>query len=97
MPAGSPMDTIVILFFNFLTTLALPMFIWRRHRHAFSVLRPVAIRVLGALTLIFPFIELCKPGQPAAYREFPYIGHRPTDVYRRKACSPTPVQVVGME
>ena len=27
----------------------------------------------GALTLVVPFVELCKPGQPAPYSEFPYI------------------------
>jgi hypothetical protein len=25
------------------------------------------------ISLIVPFIELCKPGQPAPYSEFPYI------------------------
>jgi amino acid transporter len=69
----STMGTIVILFVYFLTTLALPVFMWRRHRESFSVLRHVAIPVLGALTLIVPFVELCKPGQPAPYSAFPYI------------------------
>jgi hypothetical protein len=63
----------VILFVYFLTTLALPVFMWRRHRSAFSVLRHVGIPVLGALTLIVPFVELCKPGQPAPYSVFPYL------------------------
>jgi amino acid transporter len=69
----STMGTIVILFVYFLTTLSLPIFMWRRHRHSFSALRHVAIPVMGALTLIVPFVELCKPGQPAPYSEFPYI------------------------
>jgi amino acid transporter len=69
----STMGTIVILFVYFLTTLALPIFMWRRHRQSFSGLRHVAIPVLGALTLIVPFVELCKPGQPAPYSEFPYV------------------------
>jgi amino acid transporter len=69
----STMGTIVILFVYFLTTLALPLFMWRRHRQSFSPLRHVAIPVLGALTLVVPFVELCKPGQPAPYSEFPYI------------------------
>jgi amino acid transporter len=69
----STMGTIVILFVYFLTALALPVFMWRRHRQSFSALRHVAIPVLGALTLIVPFVELCKPGQPAPYSEFPYI------------------------
>ena len=69
----STMGTIVILFVYFLTTLALPIFMWRRHRPSFSALRHVAIPVLGALTIIVPFVELCKPGQPSPYSEFPYI------------------------
>jgi hypothetical protein len=67
------MGTIVILFVYFLTTLSLPIFMWRRHRQSFSVLRHVAVPLLGALTLIVPFVELCKPGQPAPYSEFPYV------------------------
>ena len=69
----STMGTIVILFVYLLTTLALPVFMWRRHRDSFSPMRHVAIPVVGALTLIVPFVELCKPGQPAPYAEFPYI------------------------
>ncbi len=69
----STMGTIVILFVYSLTTLSLPLFIWRRHRQSFSALRHVAVPLLGALTLIVPFVELCKPGQPAPYSEFPYV------------------------
>jgi amino acid transporter len=69
----STMGTIVILFVYFLTTVSLPFFMWRRHRESFSLLRHVAIPVLGSLTLIVPYVELCKPGQPAPYSEFPFI------------------------
>ncbi len=69
----STMGTIVILFVYFLTTLSLPVFMWRRHRQSFSVLRHVAIPALGTATLIIPFVYLCKPGQPAPYNEFPYV------------------------
>ena len=69
----STMGTIVILFVYFLTTLSLPIFMWRRHRDSFSPFRHVAIPVLGSLTLIVPFAELCKPGQPAPYNAFPFI------------------------
>ncbi len=68
----STMGTIVILFVYFLTTLSLPVFIWRHHRGSFSIFRHVAIPVLGSLTLVVPFIELCKPGQPAPYSLFPF-------------------------
>jgi amino acid transporter len=69
----STMGTIVILFVYLLTTLSLPVFMWRRHRQSFSTLRHMAIPILGALTLIVPFVELCKPGQPVPYSEFPYV------------------------
>jgi hypothetical protein len=29
--------------------------------------------LLGALSLIVPFVELFKPGQPAPYSQFPYL------------------------
>ncbi|MGE5407772.1 MAG: hypothetical protein ACM3NV_04090, partial [Syntrophothermus sp.] len=69
----STMGTIVILFVYLLTALSLPFFMWRRHRQSFSPLRHLAVPVLGALTLIVPFVELFKPGQPAPYDAFPYI------------------------
>ena len=69
----STMGTIVILFVYLLTTLSLPVFMWRRHRDLFSPVRHVVIPVLGAMTLIVPFVELCKPGQPSPYGEFPYV------------------------
>jgi amino acid transporter len=69
----STMGTIVILFVYFLTTLSLPVFMWRRHRKSFSPLRHVVMPVLGAVILIVPFVELFKPGQPAPYAEFPYV------------------------
>jgi amino acid transporter len=69
----STMGTIVILFVYLLTTISLPVFMWRRHRQLFSPLRHVAIPVLGALTLVVPFVELCKPGQPSPYSVFPFL------------------------
>jgi len=69
----STMATIVILFVYFLTTVSLPVFMWRRHRDSFSPIRHVAIPVLGSITLIVPFVELCQPGQPAPYSAFPFI------------------------
>jgi amino acid transporter len=69
----STMGTIVILFVYFLTTLSLPVFMWRRHRDSFSPLRHAVIPAVGACTLIVPFAELCKPGQPAPYSAFPFI------------------------
>ncbi len=70
---ASTMGTIVILFVYLLTTLALPVFMWRHHRPAFSGLRHLALPILGAATLVVPFLELFKPGQPAPYSLFPYV------------------------
>ncbi len=36
-------------------------------------MRHVVVPVLRSLTLVVPFVELCKPGQPAPYSEFPFI------------------------
>ena len=67
------MGTIVILFVYFLTSLSLPVFMWHRHWDTFSIFRHLVIPILGSLTLLVPFIELCKPGQPAPYRGFPFV------------------------
>jgi amino acid transporter len=69
----STMGTIVILVVYVLTAISLPIFMWRRHRPMFSLWRHIVVPVLGSLTLIVPFIELCKPGQPAPYSAFPFI------------------------
>jgi len=69
----STMGTIVILIVYLLTNLSLPVFIWRRHRTMFSPVRHVVVPLLGSATLVVPFIELCKPGQPAPYGAFPFV------------------------
>jgi amino acid transporter len=69
----STMATILILFVYFLTTISLPVFMWRRHRDMFSPFRHVVIPAAGSITLIVPFVELCQPGQPAPYSAFPFI------------------------
>jgi amino acid transporter len=71
---SSTMATIVILFVYFLTMISLPVFMWRRHRDSFSVLRHVVVPALGVTILIVPFVELCEPGQPSPYNAFPYVG-----------------------
>ena len=68
----STMGTIVILVVYLATTLALPFFIWRRHRAAFSPWRHLVVPGLGSVALIVPFVELCRPGQPAPYNVFPF-------------------------
>jgi hypothetical protein len=39
----------------------------------FSLVRHVAVPVLGSAVLVVPFIELCEPGQPSPYSTFPFI------------------------
>ena len=70
---ASTMGTIVILAVYLLTNLSLPLFMWRRYRTSFSVLRHVAVPVVGSAVLIVPFVELCAPGQPAPYDAFPFL------------------------
>lgn len=69
----STMGTIVILIVYLLTNFSLPLFMWRRHRARFSVLRHVAVPAVGSAVLIVPFIELCAPGQPSPYNSFPFL------------------------
>jgi len=69
----STMGTILVLFVYVLTAFSLPVFMWRRHRESFSLIRYVAIPMLGALALVIPFIELFHPGQPVPYSLFPYL------------------------
>jgi amino acid transporter len=69
----STLGTMLILFVYVLTAVSLPVFIWRRHRDAFSPLRYVVMPALGALALAIPFVELFEPGQPVPYSVFPYL------------------------
>ncbi len=69
----STMGTIVILVVYLLTNISLPVFMWRRHRNMFSLVRHVITPSMGSAVLIIPFIELCKPGQPSPYSAFPFI------------------------
>jgi amino acid transporter len=67
------MGTMLILFVYLLTACSLPVFIWRRHRASFSLMRHIAMPTLGALVLVIPFVELFQPGQPFPYNVFPYL------------------------
>ena len=69
----STMGTIVILFVYVLTTVSLPVFMWRRHRDSFSALRHLVLPGAAALSLVVPFVELLGPGQPSPYSEFPFL------------------------
>jgi amino acid transporter len=67
------MGTILMLFVYVLAAVSLPVFMWLRRRHAFSLIRHVGVPMLGALALVIPFIELFHPGQPVPYSLFPYL------------------------
>ena len=81
----STMGTIVILFVYFLTTLSLPIFMWRRHRDSFSLFRHVVIPILGSLTLLVPFVEFANPASPPRTASF-LSSHSP--FWRRPSSSP---------
>jgi amino acid transporter len=70
---ASTMGTILVLFVYVLTAVSLPVFMRRRHRESFSVIRHIGMPALGALALVIPFIELFHPGQPVPYSIFPYL------------------------
>jgi amino acid transporter len=70
---ASTMGTIVILVVYLLTSVSLPMFMWRRHRSTFSVPRHVLLPTVGSAVLMVPFVELCEPGQPSPYNLFPFV------------------------
>jgi amino acid transporter len=67
------MGTILILFVYVLTACALPVFMRRRHRASFSLVRHILMPVLSILVLVIPFVELFQPGQPVPYNLFPYL------------------------
>ena len=67
------MGTMLVLFVYVLTAISLPVFMWRRHRASFSVVRHVVMPTLGVLVLVVPFIQLFEPGQPVPYSVFPYL------------------------
>jgi len=69
----STMGTILVLFVYVLTAVSLPIFMWRRHRDSFSIVRYVGVPTLGVLALAIPFVELFHPGQPVPYSVFPYL------------------------
>ena len=69
----STMGTILVLFVYVLTAVSLPVFMWRRHRDSFSIVRYVGMPTLGGLALVIPFVELFHPGQPGPYSIFPYL------------------------
>jgi amino acid transporter len=69
----STMGTILVLFVYVLTAASLPVFMWRRNRDSFSLIRYVGMPALGALALVVPFVELFEPGQPIPYSIFPYL------------------------
>lgn len=69
----STMGTMLVLFVYVFTAASLPVFMWRRRRTSFSVIRHVGMPALGALALVIPFVELFQPGQPVPYSVFPYL------------------------
>jgi amino acid transporter len=69
----STVGTTIILFVYLLAMVALPAYAWRCHRDRFSVVRHVALPLLGAAALVVPFVSLCTPGQPSPYDTFPFV------------------------
>jgi len=67
------LGTIPIIMVYLATTAALPVYVWRRHREDFSVLRHGLIPALAIVLTMFPLWGLVQPGQPAPFNVFPAI------------------------
>jgi len=69
---ASTMGTILVLLVYLASNIALPFYYHRHHRSEFSIVKHVAMPVLGAAAIIVPLYYLAKPGQPTPYNWFPY-------------------------
>ncbi|APZ41784.1 APC family permease [Acidihalobacter ferrooxydans] len=65
--------TIPVAIIYGVTNLALPFYVWRKQRAAFSWPRHVVLPVLGFLAMILPIWGLIAPGQPYPFNLYPYI------------------------
>ncbi|OBS08448.1 APC family permease [Acidihalobacter prosperus] len=65
--------TIPVAIIYGVTNLALPAYVWRTHRAAFSWVRHAALPMLGFLAMILPVWGLVTPGQPYPFNLYPYV------------------------
>ena len=67
------LGTILVIFGYLVTNLALPVFMFRRHRNEFKPVRHAVVPVLGTVLMLFPLWGLVQPGQPWPFNIFPWV------------------------
>ncbi|MBJ7608197.1 MAG: APC family permease [Candidatus Dormibacteraeota bacterium] len=67
------MGTILIVLVYLVANIALPIYMFRRHRDRVHPIRHVLLPLLGAASLIYPIYALVQPGQEAPYKYFPLV------------------------
>jgi hypothetical protein len=67
------LGAIPVIIIYVLTNIALPVYMLRSHREAFSLLRHAILPALGTILIAFPLWGLVQPGQPAPFNLFPII------------------------
>jgi amino acid transporter len=67
------LGTILIALTYLVSNLALPVYYRRYHPDQFSVIKHLALPLLGVLAIGFPLWGLVQPGQPAPFNLFPWI------------------------
>jgi amino acid transporter len=68
------MGTILVALTYLVANLALPVFFRRHHSERFHPVTHLVLPLLGAFAIGFPLYELVKPGQPAPFSRYPWVG-----------------------
>lgn len=71
---AATLGTILIALTYLVANLALPVYWRRHHRERFNALTHLILPLLGAAAIGYPLYQLVKPGQPAPYDRYPWIG-----------------------
>ncbi len=67
------LGTIPVIVTYLLTNLALPVYMLRKHREDFSVIRHLILPLAGTGAMLFPLWGLVQPGQPFPFNIYPYM------------------------
>ena len=67
------MGTIPVIVTYLLTNLALPVYMLRKHRDEFSVIKHLIVPLLGTALMLFPLWGLVQPGQSYPFNLYPKL------------------------
>jgi amino acid transporter len=62
--------TVPILLVYLLANISLPIYMYRRRGHAFSVVRHLLLPLIGSAVLIYGIYQFVQPNQPPPYNDF---------------------------